>query len=111
MRRLNDPDIEIILFGESAGGPFGIRSLPTVSSVSACGSNREIRCPFSETHTVRARLVEDGFGLAPLEAMAAGLPVIVSDQTGMKDLVEHGKEGFIVPSRGCGSAGRKRLRA
>ena len=30
----------------------------------------------------------EGFGLAPLEAMAAGLPVITSDAAGMKEMVE-----------------------
>ncbi|MBN1663337.1 MAG: glycosyltransferase family 4 protein [Deltaproteobacteria bacterium] len=37
----------------------------------------------------------DTFGLAVLEAMAASLPVIVSDHVGAKDIVEHGKNGFI----------------
>jgi hypothetical protein len=31
--------------------------------------------------------VQETFGLAPIEAMAAGLPVIVSDWDGMKDTV------------------------
>lgn len=43
--------------------------------------------------------VEDGFGLVVLEAMAAGLPVIVSANTGVKDAVREGKDGYIVPIR------------
>ncbi len=39
----------------------------------------------------------DTFGLVVLEAMAAGLPVIITDRTGAKDLVKQGGEGFIVP--------------
>ena len=31
------------------------------------------------------------------EAMACGLPVIVSDMVGAKQLVEEGRNGFIVP--------------
>ena len=38
----------------------------------------------------------DSFGLAPLEAMACGCPVIVSDRVGMSDLLEDGTDGFIV---------------
>jgi len=38
----------------------------------------------------------DTFGMVVLEAMAAGLPVIVSDNVGAKDLVEEGQNGFIV---------------
>ena len=36
------------------------------------------------------------FGLVALEAMATGTPTIVSDQVGMRTLIRHGKNGFIV---------------
>lgn len=39
---------------------------------------------------------EDGLGLAPLEALACGVPVIVTDQTGMKEYVQEGRNGFVV---------------
>lgn len=42
--------------------------------------------------------VEDGSALATILAMAAGLPVIVSDQAGA-DLVQDGVNGFVVPAR------------
>lgn len=38
----------------------------------------------------------DTFGMVVLEAMSAGLPVIVSSHVGAKDLVEEGKNGFVV---------------
>jgi UDP-glucose:(heptosyl)LPS alpha-1,3-glucosyltransferase len=38
----------------------------------------------------------DTFGLAVLEAMAAGLPVIISDRVGAKDLIRPGVEGFVL---------------
>lgn len=38
------------------------------------------------------------FGLVLLEAMAAGLPVVTLDGGGNKDLIEEGKNGFIVKS-------------
>lgn len=39
----------------------------------------------------------DTFGMVVLEAMAAGLPVIVSSNVGAKDLVEEGRNGYILP--------------
>ncbi|MDH4284146.1 MAG: glycosyltransferase [Gallionellaceae bacterium] len=39
----------------------------------------------------------DTFGMVVLEAMAAGLPVIVSPNVGAKDLVEQGVNGFVLP--------------
>ncbi|WP_423792416.1 glycosyltransferase [Methanocaldococcus indicus] len=34
---------------------------------------------------------------AVAEAMATGLPVIVSNNVGIKDIIKDGKSGFIVP--------------
>jgi glycosyltransferase involved in cell wall biosynthesis len=42
--------------------------------------------------------IEDGFCRVVLEAMASGVPVIVTDRVGAKDLVTDGVEGFIVPA-------------
>lgn len=41
----------------------------------------------------------ESLGLAPVEAMASGLPVIVSDVGGLKDVVEDGKSGLRVSPR------------
>lgn len=35
-------------------------------------------------------------GLATIEAMAAGLPVVAVDGSGTRDIVEHGKQGYLV---------------
>ena len=40
----------------------------------------------------------DTFGMVVLEAMAAGLPAIVSPNVGGRDLVEQGKNGFVLPA-------------
>ena len=42
--------------------------------------------------------IQETFGLTPLEAMAAGLPVVVSDWNGYKDTVRDGIDGFRVPT-------------
>lgn len=43
--------------------------------------------------------LSDSFGLVVAEAMAAGLPVIVSENTGAKEMVRQEIDGFIVPTR------------
>ena len=41
----------------------------------------------------------DSFALVVLEAMACGVPVIVTEHTGSKEMITEGVEGFIVPIR------------
>lgn len=41
--------------------------------------------------------LQETFGLSVIEAMAAGLPTVVSDWDGYKDLVDHGVTGLRIP--------------
>ncbi len=40
--------------------------------------------------------IQETFGLAPVEAMAAGLPVVCSDWNGFRDTIDHGVTGMRV---------------
>lgn len=42
--------------------------------------------------------IQETFGLTPIEAMAAGLPVVVSDWDGYKETVRDGVDGFRIPT-------------
>ena len=42
--------------------------------------------------------IQETFGLAVVEAMASGLPVVASDWNGYRDLVVDGETGFLVPT-------------
>jgi hypothetical protein len=42
--------------------------------------------------------IQETFGLTPVEAMAAGLPCVVTDWNGYKDTVRHGEDGFRIPT-------------
>jgi glycosyltransferase involved in cell wall biosynthesis len=51
----------------------------------------------------RARLYvhpayNDGFGYAPAEALACGVSAIVTEDTGMKELIDGGRNGLVVPT-------------
>lgn len=50
--------------------------------------------------------IQETFGIVPIEAMAAGLPVVVSDWDGYKDTVRDGVDGFriqtLMPQAGLG---------
>lgn len=40
--------------------------------------------------------LEEGFGILPLEAMASGLPVILSENTGVSEIVNDGEDGIVI---------------
>jgi len=42
--------------------------------------------------------IQESFGLTPLEAMAAGLPRVISDWNGYRDCVQDGEDGYLVPT-------------
>jgi glycosyltransferase involved in cell wall biosynthesis len=44
--------------------------------------------------------IQETFGITPIEAMASGLPVVVSDWDGYRFTVRHGQEGFLIPTLG-----------
>jgi len=54
-------------------------------------SSADIFCSLSDNF-------QETFGLTPLEAMAAGLPVVVSDWNGYRDTVRDGIDGYRVPT-------------
>jgi D-inositol-3-phosphate glycosyltransferase len=44
--------------------------------------------------------IQETFGITPVEAMAAGLPVVISDWDGYRSTVRDGAEGFLIPTLG-----------
>jgi glycosyltransferase involved in cell wall biosynthesis len=59
--------------------------------------------PVEDTYGSTSVLVhpalEDGYALVVPEALASGRPVIATRQTGAAELIEHGKNGFVVENR------------
>ena len=82
---------------------------PTVNHIFVDGRRQEIRQGIWSAADIFISLadnVQETFGLTPIEAMAAGLPVIVSDWNGYKETVRHEIDGFCIPTfmppAGCG---------
>jgi glycosyltransferase involved in cell wall biosynthesis len=72
------------------------------------------RIPHSQVHEQYQRAdvfvipsLADAYPLVALEAMSAGLPIIVSENTGTADIIENGREGFVVPIRNARAIAEK----
>lgn len=73
-----------------------IRALGLESSVTLLGWQSDL-APFFERWDVYAQpSVVEPFGIAALEAMAAGLPVVATTGSGLQEFVEHGRSGWLV---------------
>lgn len=72
---------------------------PSVKVAFVDGRNAAVRNTIwhaADIFTSLADNVQETFGLTPIEAMAAGLPCVVSDWNGYKESVRHGVDGFRV---------------
>jgi glycosyltransferase involved in cell wall biosynthesis len=98
---LQHPKWRLVLIGD---GPVrdGLQSLAAelgiVERVTFLGSLPFDKIPryLKAANAFSFASVTETQGLVTIEAMAAGLPVIAVDGSGTRDIVEHGKEGFLV---------------
>ena len=60
-------------------------------------SHRQVLDVMMESDVLVLPSLGEGFGLVVTEALACGLPVIVTPNVGASDLVHDGQEGFVVP--------------
>jgi len=75
---------------------------PSVKVTIMDGRDRDIRRNIwagADVFTLPVDSIQETFGLVPVEAMAAGLPVVMPDWDGFRDTVVHGQTGFLVPTR------------
>ncbi len=74
---------------------------PDVRTIFVDGRDAEVRRQSWAAADVFVSLsdnIQETFGLTPIEAMAAGLPAVVTDWNGYKDTLRHGVDGFRVPT-------------
>jgi len=84
------------------GPDFGLSGLPAVPEAAdlvKTGPKKgdDLLREYREADVFVLPSVIEGFGLVVLEAMRAGLPVIITSAVGAKDFVTNGVEGWIVP--------------
>jgi glycosyltransferase involved in cell wall biosynthesis len=102
MEMLKVPSKELVLVGAEAppsGIPSGALDRSWIRAVGVA-SGMDLARHFAEANVLVLPSLEDSFGLVVAEAMAYGLPVIVSENAGSADVVTHGRNGFVVPARG-----------
>jgi glycosyltransferase involved in cell wall biosynthesis len=97
--RIDDRNAELLLVGGTA-----TRAMERYVAQRASTDGRIRLCPgdplpaFHRADVLAHPSYEDALALGPLEALACGVPVIVSEDTGMKEFVVEGETGHVVPT-------------
>lgn len=103
------PGSELLLVGRIIGSDAPWRATPGVRHLSALPRAR-LPGVYATADVYILPSLAEGFPLTQMEAMAMGLPVIVSEHTSAYDVVTDGVDGFVVPIRDA-DAIAERLRA
>jgi glycosyltransferase involved in cell wall biosynthesis len=77
------------------------RHCPDVTVIHVDGRPPDVRTGIwaaADLFTSLVDNIQETFGLTPIEAMAAGLPGVISDWNGYRDTVRDGVDGFRIPT-------------
>jgi glycosyltransferase involved in cell wall biosynthesis len=74
-----------------------IRALGLERNVTLCGWRRDIPEFLASLDVFCLTSLWEGLPIAVIEAMASALPVVCTDTGGVRELIAHGTNGFIVP--------------
>jgi glycosyltransferase involved in cell wall biosynthesis len=92
--------LKVIIIGEGPERPqlekfLRTNGLTEVVDLVGRRNREEIREIFGRSDAFVAPANLESFGIAALEARCAGLPVVAKSRTGIREFVEHGREGLL----------------
>ena len=67
-------------------------------------NHRDLANRLKKAHVFALLSLEDGFARTVTEALACGVPAVVTPHTGSRDFIVNGKNGFVVPIRDASAA-------
>jgi len=79
---------------EALASSLGVRD-----SVAFAGERRSLGDLFAHADLFLLPSEQESFGLAALESLASGVPVVASEVGGVPEVVTHGETGWLVPPR------------
>jgi len=98
LRRLRNLQFDLIVVGRENPAQFRamIGDAELEKRVHFVPVRRDVEYYYAAADAYVGPSLEDTFALPAAEAMACGLPVIVSAKAGAADLITHGEDGFIL---------------
>jgi glycosyltransferase involved in cell wall biosynthesis len=96
-RRLSGRPMEFILVGPLVS-PELLRDMPANVRWLGAMAHDDAAKELQRADVFVLPSLEDAHGLVTIEAMATGLPVVVTDHAGTSELITNGLEGLVVPA-------------
>lgn len=102
---LDAPDAELWIQGAVEPDAEHYRSRCDDARVKWLGHRPQHELPsvYREAHAFCLPSIQDGFALVVPQAMASGLPVVVTSSNGAADMVREGVDGHIIPPGDAGA--------
>lgn len=101
------PQVQFVIISRSIQYRW---QLPGNSNVHFLPPNGELERYYAAADAFVYPTTYDAFGMVVLEAMAAGLAVFSSDRAGASELIDSGRDGFVIPLDDWVAATAVRLR-
>jgi UDP-glucose:(heptosyl)LPS alpha-1,3-glucosyltransferase len=100
--RLANPELRVLVVGNDTKAPYltSIQRACLEQRVVFLPLRRDVEFYYAAADAYVGPSLEDAFALPPLEAMACGLPVIVSRQAGVSEVISHGTDGLVLEDSG-----------
>lgn len=97
VQQLSRPHLRLLLRGEDDPAPYRQEwGASGATPVTVLPSREDVEFYYAAADLLVAPSLEDTFSLPPLEAMGAGLPVIVSRKAGVSEIVTHDRDALIL---------------
>lgn len=95
---IGSPELRLLVVGHDDPLPYrsAIARLGLDQRVTFLPLRPDVEFYYAAADVYVSPSLEDSFGLPPLEAMACGLPVIVSSRAGVSELVTDGVDGLVL---------------
>ncbi len=98
VRRNDNSSLKLLVVGKGKKERYLklARDLGIVNQVVFAGVTQKVEEYYMASDIFAMPSQNDSFGMVVLEAMMAGLPTIITETVGARDLIESGKQGFVL---------------
>jgi len=100
VRRDENHNLKLLVVGKGKKKHYMklARDLRIVNQVVFAGVTQKVEEYYMASDILAMPSQNDSFGMVVLEAMMAGLPTIITETVGARDLIESGTHGFVLPA-------------